>query len=185
MAKLSPIEREQTVRDNLRLAYHLSGLDQYRRWGLERDDREQEAVLGLCQAAQVFDPDRRVAFGSFARTYIIGCIWRAIARNLAESDHEPLPDALAGPEAGRLEAEVAEALESLSEAEQVLLANRFGLDGCQPQGLIGLADTFGCSMRQVTRMLATAREHLRAELERRGWTEPKAMRAAEIGRNLA
>jgi RNA polymerase sigma factor (sigma-70 family) len=187
MARLNAAAREAIVRENLRLAYHLSALDRYRRWGLDREDREQEAVLGLCQAAQAFDPDAHpgVPFSSFARTHVIGCIWRAIIRHLAESNHVSLPCELASADPDRLESEVSDALDELPVEEQQLIAHRFGLDGGEPVGLLGLADLYGCSVRQVTRMLAVAREHLRVELERRGWTEPKARQAAEIGRKLA
>jgi RNA polymerase sigma factor (sigma-70 family) len=188
MARLDAPARENIVRENLGLAYHLAGLKRYRRWGTDPLDLEQEAVLGLCQAAQKYDDARNVPFGKFARDHVIGCLWRAIMANLRE-EHAALPPELPADRtpasADRLVSDVAEAVSYLDRNDRMVLRARFGLEGGEPMGVIGLADHFGVSVTTMKRMLAEARMSLRAELERRGWTEHKAKIAAEIGQKIA
>jgi RNA polymerase sigma factor (sigma-70 family) len=188
MARLDAPAREKIVKENLGLAYHLAGLKRYRRWGTDPLDLEQEAVLGLCQAAQKYDDARNVPFGAFSRDHVIGCLWRAIMANLRE-EHAALPPELPADDApasvDRLAEDVSEAVSSLAPNDRLILRARFGLEGGDPMGVIGLADYFGVSATTAKRMLGEARMSLRAELERRGWTEHGAKVAAEIGQKIA
>ncbi|MDA0173606.1 SigB/SigF/SigG family RNA polymerase sigma factor [Solirubrobacter taibaiensis] len=68
-----PGAKEQLVQRFLPLARHLA-----RRYltGSERDDVEQVAALGLLKAIERFDPDRGMAFTSFAVPTILGEVKR-------------------------------------------------------------------------------------------------------------
>jgi RNA polymerase sigma factor (sigma-70 family) len=191
MARLDGPARQVLIEANLGVARDLAKQRKYRRWGLPYDDLLQEARLGLCLAAKTYDPDQNpgVEFGSYARAKIVECMWEAITRHRRSMAVSELPDDFdveepADSAADRFESEVAEAIETLRDEEQQLLSRRFGLDGHEPTGLIGLADLYGCSVSTIKRLLAIARGHLKVELERRGWTEAKAREAAEIGRAM-
>ncbi len=65
-----PADREDLVRSHIRLALHLARRFEHR--GVPRDDLEQVAALGLVKAVDRFEPDRGVAFSSFATPTIVG-----------------------------------------------------------------------------------------------------------------
>src|SRR4051812_7314867 len=69
----APADRERLVEEFMPLARHLA--HRYHR-GVEREDLEQVAALGLVKAIDRFDPDRGVAFTSFAVPTIAGEIKR-------------------------------------------------------------------------------------------------------------
>ncbi len=69
----TPADKEWLVENFLPLAYHLAR--RYRPHG-DREDVEQVAALGLLKALERFDPDRGVAFTSFAVPTIMGEIKR-------------------------------------------------------------------------------------------------------------
>ena len=191
MGRLDADGRQALVADNLRLAYKLARLNRYRRWGLDPDDLEQEAVLGLCRAAQAFDPETHpgVPFSAFARVYITGGMWRAIAQHITESAHDRLPDDLPDSaddgKADALSIEVAHAIDELGSDDAEVLVLRFGIDGAAPLGLLELADHLDVCPRTATARLARARENLARVLRSRGWTVSKAKQAYDIGRKLA
>lgn len=62
--------RNELVEEHLGLAYHLAG--RYHRSGADEDDLRQVAFLGLVKAVDRFDPDRDVAFSTFAGRTIEG-----------------------------------------------------------------------------------------------------------------
>lgn len=63
-------DRDQLVEAHARLASHFAR--RYSGRGLSRDDLEQTALLALVKAADRFDPDRGVAFATFASRSIDG-----------------------------------------------------------------------------------------------------------------
>lgn len=72
---MTPASDERAVRDQLveghtRLASHFAR--RYSGRGLSRDDLEQTALLALVKAADRFDPERGVAFATFASRSIDG-----------------------------------------------------------------------------------------------------------------
>jgi RNA polymerase sigma-B factor len=70
----SPADRERAVRRYLPLAHSLA--HRYRHTGEPMDDLEQVACIGLLKAIDRFDPDRGVAFSSFAVPTILGEVRR-------------------------------------------------------------------------------------------------------------
>ena len=62
--------RDQLVAANLRLALHLAR--RFANRGVSIDDLEQVASLGLLSAIDRFDPERRLAFSTFATPTILG-----------------------------------------------------------------------------------------------------------------
>jgi RNA polymerase sigma-B factor len=66
----SPADRERAVRRYLPLARSLA--HRYRHTGEPMDDLEQVACIGLLKAIDRFDPERGVAFSSFAVPTILG-----------------------------------------------------------------------------------------------------------------
>src|ERR1700754_3956698 len=69
----SPADKEWLVENFMPLALHLP--HPYRPHG-DQDDVEQVAALGLLKAIERFDPDRGVAFTSFAVPTIVGEVKR-------------------------------------------------------------------------------------------------------------
>lgn len=66
--------RNELVEAHMGLAHHLAS--RYRRSGVDRDDLHQVAFLGLVKAVDRFDPDRGIAFSTFAGRTIEGEIKR-------------------------------------------------------------------------------------------------------------
>ena len=62
--------RDRLVQDHLGLAHAMA--ERYVDRGIARDDLRQVAALGLVKAVERFDPDRGVAFSSFAVPTILG-----------------------------------------------------------------------------------------------------------------
>lgn len=62
--------RNELVEAHMGLAHHVAA--RYRRSGIEDDDLSQVAFLGLVKAVDRFDPDRGVAFSTFAGRTIEG-----------------------------------------------------------------------------------------------------------------
>ena len=79
---------EELVLRHRRLARHLAR--RYARTGEQREDLEQVACLGLVKAARRFDPDRGIAFTSFATPTILGEL-RRFCRDTRWSAHVPRP----------------------------------------------------------------------------------------------
>lgn len=177
MPRLGSRERQQLVERNLRLAYYLAR--KIEPMGVDLEDLEQAAALGLCAAAQIFDPDSHpgVKFGTFARDYVIRYLTEEITRHVRSEAHAHLRADVAepGPSAteDRMALEVWEALESLPPREKLLIVRRFGLDGGPPCGLIALSFHFGIPVRTISRLLAAARELIGDALRSRGWTQER------------
>lgn len=66
------------IRHNLRLARHLASREVYQRRGIEREDLEQIAYIGLIVAARRWRPDAGVRFSSYAGEVIKSHLLRAI-----------------------------------------------------------------------------------------------------------
>ena len=79
---------ETLVLEHRRLARHLA--QRYARSGEQREDLEQVAYLGLVKAARRFDPDRGVAFTTFAVPTILGEL-RRFCRDTRWAVHVPRP----------------------------------------------------------------------------------------------
>lgn len=166
--------REQLVCDNLRLAYYFARRAYRDGCGLELEDLEQEAVLGLMAAAGLYDPQGhpRMPFGTWARPYIVRHVNEAIER-WQRVQAEPLPAELADPEtesAGelRLALEVWEMVQELPQRCQALVVRRYGLDERPAWGLLKLSAHFGLPSRTVGRLLQEGRSLLRAACIERG-----------------
>jgi RNA polymerase sigma-B factor len=132
-------ECEVLVLDHRRLARRLA--QRYVRHGEPREDLEQVAYLGLVKAARRFDPDRGVAFTTFAMPTILGEL-RRFCRDTRWSAHVPramqervqalrrVEDAQAGraPSA-------AEAADLLGWSEEEVLETRLAAASLSPQSL--------------------------------------------------
>lgn len=168
--------RERLVRDNLRLAYyHARRLHRPGRAGLDVEDLEQEAVLGLMAASQLYDlaTHPEMPFGSFARLYLVRHINEALER-WERARVDPLlgdfPDPSSDPGRDRLALEVWDMLEHVPDRCRALLVRRYGLDGGPAMGLLELSDHFGLPARSVGRMLAIGRQVIRQECRARGFS---------------
>lgn len=62
--------RDEIVAANIGLAHHFA--KPYMGRGIERDDLEQVAMVGLVKSVSRFDPTTGTPFASFARRYIVG-----------------------------------------------------------------------------------------------------------------
>lgn len=74
--------REALIESNMRLVVSLAKKDAACRKGkhsLEMSDLVQEGALGLCRAAEKFDPEAGCRFSTYAYWWIRQAIWRAIA----------------------------------------------------------------------------------------------------------
>lgn len=71
-------EAERLAARSTRFVYAIAH-EHKNRWRREFDEAVADGMLGLCKAAEAFDPDRGVPFGSFARQRILGAMidgWR-------------------------------------------------------------------------------------------------------------
>ena len=182
--------REQLVRDHLRLAYyHARRLYGGRagRGGLEVEDLEQEAVLGLMAASAQYDQAEHpgMPFPAFSRLYIVRHVNEA-ARRWERCRAEPLGVDLPAPTgdegADRMALEVWDMLQGVPATERAILVRRYGLDGEPALGLVELAEFFGLPARSIGRALAMARSLVRRECKDRGfhfdrWAEAAAAAA--------
>ena len=82
-----PADRDELVRRHMRLAEALAG--RYRTRG-EHDDLQQVAAIGLMKAIDRFDPERGIAFSSYAVPTILGELKRYF-RDLGWSVRVPRP----------------------------------------------------------------------------------------------
>jgi RNA polymerase sigma-B factor len=137
--------------------------------GDELEDLVQAGALGLVRASSRFDPDRGIAFASFAAPAVEG----EIRRHLRErAGHEPPHDSGSGDGAGDLpgapepdaESEARLLLEgglqALDERERQIVFLRFNADMTERQ----IASKLGISQAHVSRLLKGALAKLRSEL---------------------
>lgn len=75
-------EKQTLVLDNLRLAYKIAR--KYRKSGKEYDDVVSDALCGLVEAAERFDPIKCTAFSTFASKTIHGLVKNGIRQRLRE-----------------------------------------------------------------------------------------------------
>ncbi len=127
------------------------------RAGLAYEDLLQEGRIALWQAVLHFDPQRGVAFSTYAGVAIERRIWRAVARANRPQGHRPPPpppDPLAMAEENLWWAEVQAALrEALSRLPQPLrrvIVAAYGLDGEPPRTLAAIGRQCGVS-REMAR----------------------------------
>ncbi|HYB28382.1 MAG TPA: sigma-70 family RNA polymerase sigma factor [Solirubrobacteraceae bacterium] len=141
----------------------------YGRRGDELEDLVQAGALGLVRASSRFDPDRGVAFASFAAPAVEG----EIRRHLRErAGHEPPRDTgsvdgpadLAGDPEPEAESEsrllLEGGLQALDERERQIVFLRFNADMTERQ----IASKLGISQAHVSRLLKGALAKLRNEL---------------------
>lgn len=138
------IYRDEMVRRNLRLVVMLAR--RYQNRGLSLLDLIQEGALGLMRAVEKFDPERQVAFSSYAVWWIRQAFTRALLHReeatysvdapLDEDSHNVLMNLLTDPEAVSPEEEILKideaqglhhALSILSSREAEIVRLRFGL----------------------------------------------------------
>jgi RNA polymerase sigma factor (sigma-70 family) len=138
------IYRDEMVRRNLRFVVMLAR--RYQNRGLNLLDLIQEGALGLMRAVEKFDPERKVAFSSYAVWWIRQAFTRALLHReeaaywvdapVDEDSHNVLVDLLTDPEAISPEEEIVKideaqglqhALSILPPREAEIVRLRFGL----------------------------------------------------------
>lgn len=132
----------------------------------------QEGRIGLWRAILGFDPERGVAFSTYASLAIARRIWRAVALRQAERekqesiwDWEGLPGPFPGSLTYLLAQEVQEALhtqvEGLPARQRWLVQAYYGLDGQGAQTMTELGRQLGCSRQAIGYHLCRALVRLR------------------------
>ena len=114
---MAPTDPDALVLDHRRLARHLA--QRYLRTGEQREDLEQVAYLGLVKAARRFDPDRGVAFTTFALPTVLGEL-RRFSRDTRWAVHVPRPVQEQVQALRRFEDECANRAPSVGEAARAL-----------------------------------------------------------------
>lgn len=147
----------------------------------------QEGRIGLWRAILGFDPERGVAFSTYASVAIARRVWRAVALWQAEMERqEPIwdwegqPGAFSGSLTYLLAQEVQEALHSqvdlLPTRQGWIVRAYYGLDSQGPQTMAGLGRQLGCSRQAIS-------YHLRRALMRLRHPAFSARLRALLGRN--
>jgi RNA polymerase sigma-B factor len=166
----SDLAKQELVRSHLPLVRSLAR--RYRGRGEDLEELVQVGALALVRASGRFDPDRGVAFASFAAPAVEG----EIRRHLRDRPGREVSSGPGGPDAPERAAESAGDQESTRESEaRVLLEGglrgleererrivflRFHADMTERQ----IASTVGISQAQVSRLLDAALAKLRVEL---------------------
>jgi len=121
------------------------------------EDLLQEGRIALWQAVLHFDPQRGVAFSTYAGVAIERRIWRAVARANRPQGHwppPPPPDPLAMAEENlwwaEVQAALREALSRLPQPLQRVIVAAYGLDGEPPRTLAAIGRQCGVS-REMAR----------------------------------
>lgn len=114
---MAPTDPDALVLDHRRLARHLA--QRYLRTDEQREDLEQVAYLGLVKAARRFDPDRGVAFTTFALPTVLGEL-RRFCRDTRWAVHVPRSVQEQVQALRRFEDECANRAPSVGEAAQAL-----------------------------------------------------------------
>lgn len=87
MINLTPEDREKLVIDNMLLAYNYVHKHEIYLDGYEQEDLMQEALVGLVQAANTYDPNKKdkngrtYKFSTYATTCIRNWLGKKIAKN--------------------------------------------------------------------------------------------------------
>jgi RNA polymerase sigma factor (sigma-70 family) len=164
-------ERERLISKHLSRARALAS--RFRGRGVELEDLHQEAALGLCVAADRFDPEANpgVPFWAYVRFEVLDRVTAAVsavppANQLGYDPEAPAPDAHLERAAGDLWY----ALDSLSDRDRAIVIRRWGLDGGPLAGPLELASEFGLGYRRVHQILQQALQAIGRELVLAGWT---------------
>lgn len=165
----------------------------YAHRGVALGDLIQEGMIGLMQAIDRFDVERRIAFRSFATLRIRGAMLTALKkqgagngnRSLDADQADDLPDE-APPIVEVLAArgvatDLVQALRCLDVRSRKVLEHRYGLLTGQPRTLQQVAATIGVSAEMVRRIEQAAIQQLRNSpiVQRAGNTEREEDMAIE------
>ena len=132
----------------------------------------QEGRIGLWRAILGFDPERGVAFSTYAGVAIARRVWRAAALRQTETERqEPIWDwegqasRFGGSLSNLLAREVREALHTqvdlLPARQRWVVRAYYGLDRQGPQTMTELGRQLGCSRQAISYHLRRARLRLR------------------------
>jgi RNA polymerase sigma factor (sigma-70 family) len=172
---LATTETAPTVNaaDHVALAFAIA--KSFRRSGIDTDDIEGEALLGLTRAAREYEDGRGVKFGTFAFTVIRRQVLNFLRRHRALA---PLPTDLATgqqfepedyrdeasetPEARDLAGWVRGLLRFLHPHQRRVVELRFGLDGHPPRTLREVGEVLGVKHQAVRQIEQAALKRLRA-----------------------
>jgi RNA polymerase sigma factor (sigma-70 family) len=123
------------------------------------EDLFQEGAIALWQAILHFDPQRGVAFSTFAWTVISRRFWQAIARLSRPQGYLPLPEpedpAVLAETAWRRERVrelLAQALAQLPKRLAGVIRTHYGLAGYSPHSLAALGRAFGLSRERMRQL---------------------------------
>ena len=158
MRALTNEDRQALVVDNIRFAgwYAMK----YVRSGVELEDLEQEANLGLCEAARRFDPAQHGAkfityAGFWVRKYLmIACAKASLFPALVNFEPEDLVGDDPNPDLDeRAKLLLWETIATLPVRDQTILVRRRGLDGQEPWTVSETASHLRMSAHLVRRSL--------------------------------
>lgn len=128
------------------------------RGGVAYDDLLQEGRIALWQAVLHFDPQRGVAFSTYAGVAIERRIWQAVARANRPQGRLPLPDPVDPCQVAEedvwwpeVRAALREAVARLPERLRQVITAAYGLDGEPPRTLLAIGHRFGVS-REMARI---------------------------------
>lgn len=128
------------------------------RGGVAYDDLLQEGRIALWQAVLHFDPQRGVAFSTYAGAAIAHRIWQVVARTNRPPGRLPLPDPLDPCQVAEEEvwwsevrAALREAVARLPERLRQVITAAYGLDGEPPRTLRAIGRQCGVS-REMARI---------------------------------
>lgn len=162
-----------TEHDHLAIAAASKYRKRARAAGLDPDDLEQAARVGLLKAASRYDPDRG-QFAAFARPYVKGEICRLFKCAADDPVTVVDPDVLSASEDRQhteaqqrddLAESVHAALETLPADQAAALAAHHGLVDREPRSRRELALRDGVSPSTIRRRLDAAKAAMRAALD--------------------
>lgn len=166
---------EDLMRQHDGLVHHIIR----RQWGgtLSYAEVLQEGRIGLWRAILGFDPERGMAFSTYAGVAIARQVWGAVRRDRkaqgqAEAAQQVLRDAGEAaivvhfdPLAGLVAQEIEEALHALVAhlpvKQRQIVRAYYGLDGYTPHTLVQLGEQWGCTKQAVQYHLRQALHRLR------------------------
>jgi len=124
--------------------------------GVAYDDLAQEGRIALWRAVLGFDPERGVAFSTYAGVAIERRVWQAVARARRQQRGCPHPeqaDRLKALEEAWYQADVQaallEAVARLPERLRAIIIARYGLDGQPPCTLVALGRRFRLTKARI------------------------------------
>ena len=184
------------IQQNMGMVYQVAGRLERKaaRYGLEKEDLTQEGMIGLQRALETFDPDRGLAFSTYAHWWVYQCINRAISNSglirvpvhaRAAADAEltggPAPKNGKRPRSGTLErVRNAERLSSIDAPMTRTTATGLGVDGeytlgdllVDPEG-VSPADAVAAieDAEQLTEVMTSLSAKERRVLEVRFWED--------------